>query len=58
MLGYFSLFYVFDIILHLARPGGAQDSRTFFSNPSRKFDVTSGPKNEDFNLRTAEKILT
>ena len=35
--------------------GGVQDSRTFFSNPSRKLDVTSGPKSEDFLLRMAEK---
>ena len=44
---------------HMLDPGGAQDFLTpgsiFFSNPSRKFDVTSGPKNQDFLLRTAEK---
>ena len=35
--------------------GGPKTRGHFFSNPSRKFDVTSGPKNQDFLLRTAEK---
>ena len=51
----------YNLFVSVLTPGGAQDFLTpgsiFFSNPSRKFDVTSGPKNQDFLLRTAEKRL-
>ena len=42
------------------RWGGGRGPRLadIFSNPSRKLDVTSGPKSEDFLLRLAENILT
>ena len=46
------------VILSVSIRGRWQESRKFVFNPTRKFDVTSGPKREDFLLRTAEKNLT
>ena len=44
----------------LVEPGGAQDFLTpgsiFFSNPSRKFDVTSGPKTKIFSCERQKKF--